>query len=798
LRHLSLLIAFAALIALPCWAQNTATLTGTVSDPGGNVVPGATVVVENEFTRYRAAVTTQDDGSFVVTNIPYHSYDISVAVSGFQTYRTQLSLRSNIRSVLDIQLKLGGVSETVTVSERTAILVDPEETGTHVQMNQSDIERLPVQVGNRGLEAVVANFPGFAVNANGAIHPRGAHNQMTFVIDGMPISDQLTGAFANAVDPNIVQTVELFTGNIPAEYGNKVAAVANITTKSGLGGGRKFMGNTTLAAAQFDMLSQVTSVAGETGKFGYSATVNTMKSNRYLDSVSLDNLNNGGNNQRGFFRLDWSPTERDVLRLNGMAGRSSFQLANLRSQHAAGMSQRQYLGDASGSLAWVRTMDAQTTFDTTASYRTTQAQLFSSPNDTPVTASQSRHLSTFTSGSRLNMIRGRHQLRMGADIQVFPVSEFFNFGITNPDFNDPESDSFNPNLLPHDLSRGGRPFQFVGKQTGGLYSGFFQDNIRLGDFQVSLGLRYDSYRFIVNGQQWQPRVGVSYHLKPTNTVFRASYNRLYQTPPNENLLLSSSPEAAAIAPPVIAQELGSAVVAIQPERVDFFEVGLQQGLGSRMSLNASYYHKRARDQQDNDNFLDTGIIFPITLQSIRINGVEGRLNLAPVRGFSGSVSVTHARAISTPPFTGGLFLGADAIDLLSEGPFVIDHDQPLSIAGLLTWNSRRGWFSTLSVRHDYGLVANPSNPAEVAADPDFFDLLPYVKLNQTPARVTPRTLTDVVVGYERYRGDRKAWEVSGQISNLTNQTALYNFQSVFVGTRVVQPRTAGIRIRFFF
>lgn len=798
MRALCVTFALAMALCLPCFAQNTATLAGTVTDPSGNFVPGATVLVENEFTRYRAEVTTEDDGSFAVTNIPFHSYNVSVSMAGFETYRAQLSLRSNIRSVLTVKLELAGVTDSVTVSERTTILVDPEETGTHVQMNQSDIERLPVQVGNRGLESVVANFPGFAVNANGAIHPRGAHNQMTFVIDGMPISDQLTGAFANAVDPNIVQTVELFTGNIPAEYGNKVSAVANVTTKSGLGSNRKFMGNTVISAAQFDMLGQVTSFAGEVGKIGYSATVNTMKSNRYLDSVSLDNLNNGGNNQRSFFRLDWMPTERDVLRLNGMAGRSSFQLANLRSQHAAGMSQRQYLGDASGSLAWVRTIDAQTTFDTTTSYRTTQAQLFGSPNDTPVTASQARHLSTFTSGSRLNMIRGRHQLRMGGDVQVFPVSEYFSFGITRPDFNDPMSDEYNPNLLPHDLSRGGRPFQFVGKDTGGLYSGFFQDNVRLGDFQLSLGLRYDSYRFLVNGQQWQPRLGASYHLKATNTVFRASYNRLFQTPPNENLLLSSSREAAAIAPPVIAEQLGSAIAAIRPERVDFFELGLQQGLGARVSLTAAYYHKRATDQQDNDNFLDTGIIFPITLQSIRINGLEGRLNVAPMRGVSGSLSVTHSRAISTPPFSGGLFLGNDAIELLSEGPFRIDHDQPLSIAGLLTWTSRRGLFSTLAVRHDYGLVANPSDPDVVASDPDFFDLLPYVKLNQTPARVTPRTLTDVVVGYERYRGDRKAWELAGQVSNLTNQTALYNFQSVFVGTRVVQPRTVGVRFRIFF
>ena len=119
--------------------------------------------------------------------------------------------------------------------------MDPEETGTHLQMNQTDIDKLTRQGDSRGLESVLVTFPGFAQNANGAIHPRGAHNQMTYVVDGMPITDQLTGAFGNALDPNIVQTVELFTGNVPAEYGNKVSAVANVTTRSGLGSGQALL-----------------------------------------------------------------------------------------------------------------------------------------------------------------------------------------------------------------------------------------------------------------------------------------------------------------------------------------------------------------------------------------------------------------------------------------------------------------------------------------------------------------------------------------------------------------------------
>ncbi|MCX7605279.1 MAG: TonB-dependent receptor plug domain-containing protein, partial [Bryobacteraceae bacterium] len=654
-----------------------------------------------------------------------------------------------------------------------------------------------LQAGNRGLESILVSMPGFAQNANGAIHPRGAHNQMTFVIDGMPVSDQLTGAFANAVDPNIVQTVELFTGNIPAEYGNKVSAVANITTKSGMGTGRRFGGSTLVNAAQFDLLSQVTQVSGESGHFGYSAVVNTSKTNRYLDSVSLDNLHNGGNNQRAFSRLDWHPGARDVFRLNLMAGRASFQLANLRSQHANGMDQRQLLRDGAISFGWVRTLDASTTFDVNASARKAQSWLKPSAGDIPVTASQARQMATVTAGARLNAVRGRHTLRAGFDIQRYPLSEHFTLGITSPAFNDPASEEFNPNLLPFDLTRGGRLFDFRSRRTGGMYSGFLQDSVSAGPWNFSLGLRFDAYRFLVNGNQLQPRLGASYHLKRSATVFRASYSRLYQTPPNENLLLSSSPETAALTPPAVQEALGG-WAPIRPEEQNLLEAGLQQALGRKASLNVSWYHKNSRNLQDNNNFLDTGIIFPITLARIRVNGVEGRLTVPPARGFSGTLSVTHSRAVATPPFTGGLFLGNEAVEALSQGPFRIDHDQPLSVHGVINYTHRRGFYWTLSNRYDYGLVANPSDPDEVARDPDFADLLPYVRLNRTPARVRPRNIIDLVIGFERTRDQKKRYDAGLQLTNLTNRTALYNFQSIFVGTRLVQPFTAGLRLRFYF
>ena len=202
---LRLLILSLSLLPYPLSAQTTASLFGTVLDSAGQPAPAASVRLSNRLSNFEVTVLSSTDGSFRFTNLPFQPYSLGVTKPGFRPYLQQVTLRDAAPRQLEVRLDLAASQQSVTVSDSASTLVDPEQTGSYAQMNQREIERLPLQVGNRGLEAVLATFPGFAQNANGAIHPRGAHNQMTFVIDGMPVSDQLTGAFANAVDPNIVQ-----------------------------------------------------------------------------------------------------------------------------------------------------------------------------------------------------------------------------------------------------------------------------------------------------------------------------------------------------------------------------------------------------------------------------------------------------------------------------------------------------------------------------------------------------------------------------------------------------------------
>jgi hypothetical protein len=778
-------------------AQGTALLRGTVVDHLGGALPGAEIRIARALTGFERTTLAGSDGSFQVANLPPDAYELRVTLHGFAAHARAVDLRAGVPIDVAVVLELAAHAAAVTVTPEAALL-DTASAGTRTTISMARIEQMPAAVGSRGLESVLVSFPGFAQNANGAIHPRGAHNQMTFVIDGLPISDQLTGAFANALDAGIVQSIELMTGNIAAEFGSKVSGVAVITSRSGLGVERRLAGDATLSAAGFDTWQLTVQAGGGRGRLGYFGSANAMRTDRFLDQVSIDNLHNAGSFARAFARIDLMATDRDLLRLQAMGGQSDFEVANLRSQQAAGQDQRQALGDVAAWSSYLRTIDNGSVLESTVGYRATRAALRPSAGDTPVTASQQRRLSTLTASVRYSRLFGGQTLRAGADVQWFPVREQFTMAITSAAFNDPASPSFNPALEAHDLTRGGAPFVFEDEGAGRLLSAFVQSTLRWRAATFALGLRHDAYAFLVRGWQLQPRVGIAWQLPGAGGVLRASYNRNYQTPPNENLLLSSSEEASLLAPESVREALGGAYRPIQPERQDVFEAGYQRALGGSASLDVSIYHKASRDQQDNNNFFDTGIIFPTTLAAIRVTGADLRVTLAGRRGLSGSLSLTTGRAISTPPFTGGLFLGQEAVDLLSSGPFPIDHDQRLGVHGTAQYDAPGPFWLGGAVRYDSGLVSNPSDPAEVAADPDFADLLPYVNLTAGVPRVRPRTIVDLAVGCDLRDGGRRTWSLQLQVTNLTNRTALYNFQSVFVGTRLVQPRTLAVRVRRHF
>lgn len=809
----ALALAFAlALSALPALAQSSGLVRGTVTDASGAVVPGATVSLEGVTSSHHQAAQTDKDGKYQFYNVPFGDYKVRAKAAGFAGASTDLSVKTG--QPLDVPVSLApiGASEEVTVTAGA----DGGDTisGEERSVVASTIEKLPVVAPTKQIEGVLLQLPGIVADENGRFHPRGAHNQASFVVDGVQVSDQMSTVFSNNFDSQNVEGVNLVSGFVPPEYGNKVAAVINVASKSGLGSSRSFFGSASAGMGSFSAWDTSLQLGGKIGsEFGFFGSASHSQSHRYLDAPFQDDsafgltafgegFHNDGGSERYFTRFDWTPGESNIFKVTLSGGRSLFDVPNLPSQQLAGQNQRQFIRDVAIYPSWLHIINTSWTLNVAPYYRTSNADLISSPFDTPLEASQERHLTSAGLNASLSYAGHGHTAKFGTDSFLFPISENFSFAITDPRFNAPGSPEYNANLLPYDLSRGGDFFRFSDRATGHEYSVYGQDSWTRGGLTVSGGLRYDDYRLLHVERALSPRVGVAY-LFPSRTSVRFSYNRVFQTPSNENLLVASSEAAVALIPPDRLAALGGVGVRLVPsERGDWFEAGVSQPVKDWFRLDFSYYAKNIDFIADDNQFLNTGVVFPVALTSGTVRGEELRLDFQQHRGFSGSFSLTHSSARGVPPFAGGLFLSEEAVTGIeaSGEPFPLDHDEPLASSFLVTWEApeRLGLFATLEGRYDSGLPTDVEDVAAVAANPDLAPGLALVDFSKDPTRVESRFLLNASVGKKLFKHENYGADLQVSALNLTNQDRLYNFLSVFSGTHYVPPRSVSVRLSFDF
>src|SRR5205085_3751203 len=226
---------------------------------------------------------------------------------------------------------------------------------------------------------------------------------------------------------------------------------------------------------------------------------------------------------------------------------------------------------------------------------------------------------------------------------ITPVRENFSFYPTQPF--DPIVDDAG-NVFPNPVNRftATSPFVFNDRRTGRTLSAYAQDHFTLvKNLTLDVGLRYDNYKLVIKEGAFSPRIGLAYYIPSTKTTLRASYNRLFQPPPVENLLLASSAQAAAISPIAVLQGF-TVVQPILPDKENSFEVGAQQLLSRHFRLTATVYQNRVENFSDKDQFFETSVIFPIAISSGRVTGEELRLESTEIHGFRGFVSFANAHA----------------------------------------------------------------------------------------------------------------------------------------------------------
>ncbi len=328
-----------------------------------------------------------------------------------------------------------------------------------------------------------------------------------------------------------------------------------------------------------------------------------------------------------------------------------------------------------------------------------------------------------------------------------------------------------------------------------------QDNVKWNNLTTNIGFRYDHNNLPTSDSAFEPRLGVAYYIPSSKTVLRASYNRVLYTPEFENILLSSSVEAAALVPPSVqdSRELGGGELLVHSEKQNAWDFGIQQALGSKLRLDADYWKRKSRFAGDQDQFLNTGVVFPLAFKSGDYNGWNVRLDLARTAGLRGFLSAGHTKAIYVPPLQGGLFLDQGALDTITGGPFLIDHDQKLQAQGGLLYDLGQSgvWLGT-NVRYDSGLVTG-AEPDALLADPDNAFAAPFVVVHSggdlDPNRIKSRTIVDFSLGFDLQKY-HVPLSLQADLLNANNEKGVYNIQSVFGGTHVTPPRMVAVRLRY--
>jgi len=822
------LISFLTLAAMsvPANAQalNAGAVSGVVVDPNNANIPNASVTLSNPVTGYKRTVTSEADGSFQFNDVPPNNYQLSVTATGFAPATQSVTVRSSVPINLKVPLEVSSATETVTVTSNAADVLENVPT-THTDVDQTLITRLPVRSPGSGLSDVVTlAAPGVVADSNGFFHPLGDHAQTSYSVDNQPISDQQSKAFSTQLPPDAIQSMEVITGATPAEYGDKTSLVVNAITKSGLNQKRPTGGFSTTYGT-FGTVSQNGSFGYGNAKAGNFATVTFERSGRFLDSPEFTVLHDRGTSASLFDRIDYSPNAKDTFHLNLFLARNSFQTPNQFDQQALGQDQRQLVHSLNIAPGYVHIFSATTVLSINPYYRLDNVKYFPSPNpfsDQTITFGESRRLNNVGVKADLSYVKGRNNAKFGVQLSHTFLTEGFNFAITDPDFNDPASPDFLPGLLPFDLTRGGHYFLFHGHTDIKQEALYAQDNLTLGNATASLGLRFDNYNGITKGRLLQPRLGISYHIKPTATVLRGSFTRNFETPYNENLVFSSATGSGGLGNGILGD---TSNLPLRPGVRSQFNAGLQQALGKYIVLDFDYFNKRTNNAYDFNVLFNTSVTFPISWQKSKVDGASLRINLTNYKGLSAFMVAGHTRARFFPPESGGLFFNSD----LPAGVFRIDHDQKLEQTTQVQYEFIRFKkllpYVNFTWRYDSGLVAGsvpdfdtaltltadqqaqiglfcgsifatPTSPILGCTDTNRGALRLRIPPDGTanddtnPPRIAPRHLFDFSVGTDNlFRGERTKVTLRFTGINITNKESLYNFLSTFSGTHFVTPRT---------
>ena len=762
-------LAFAALSA-PAQSGSAGVVHGTVTDPSGAVIPGATVQLSNSVSGFQRTATTDSTGQFSISNVPFNPYKVAVSAKGFAALSQNVEIRSSVGISLSLVLQIASASQTVTVVSGGDLIED--DPTFHTDVDRDEFTKVPLESASSNLSSLVTETtPGVSADSNGLFHGLGDHASNSFSVDGQSITDQQSKVFSNQLPSNSIQSIEVISGAPPAEYGDKTSLVIVATTRSGLGV-TKPTGSAYASYGNFGSASGGIDTSYGGASWGNFIEADGLNTGRFLDAPEFAVMHDKGNEENIFDRVDYSFTQADSVHLDLNYSRSWFQTPNsfdnlnVENVVNAGTSanpvfgsvgnadQHSKIGTYNISPTYTRIISSHSVFNLGAFARRDGYDYYPSgkpladlgPSNLQTSSiSQYRTLTNTGVHADYSYVKGVHNLKIGAQYEQTFLREHDNLGVVDATYNSPCVDvdgnplpgyasqadcdgvtsfpnsNYRPVLAPYDLTRGGAFYDYSGHTDVKEMALYIEDEIKAGNWDFNLGLREDLYNGLTSANQTEPRVGIAYNIKPTGTVASISYARTLETPFNENLVLSSEGCANSVLSPLLNCSSGVSST-MRPGYRNEFHASLQQTLGKNVIFSGEYIWKYTHNAFDFSVLGNTPITFPIDWHNSKIPGYAMHVEVPNYHNISAYTVMSSVAARFFPPQVAG----AGATSGATQGtlyPFRIDHDEKFNQTTHVQYTVSsdghwaNGLWSGFNWRYDSGLVAG-SVPCYGVTDPN--------------------------------------------------------------------------------
>jgi hypothetical protein len=775
LLHLGILF-----LALPLLAQsNAGELRLKVTGPDGLPIK-ASAELSSDALQFHRIFSTDDSGQLFARNLPFGRYRLRVHRESFSPYDGLVEIHSALPAEYVVKLSIAAVSTAVNVTAETTLL-DPDRAGASSHLDQQQIAERPASLPGRSLQDLVNSQPGWLYEGNAVLHPRGSEYQTQFVVDGIPLTDNRSPSFGPEIEADDVDSLTIYTAGIPAEYGRKMGGIIEVNTLRDAQPG--LHGQFVLAGGSFDTGLAFTELQYGWGHNTFGVSASGDGTAHYLNPVVPQNFTNRGTT--GDFALsfarDLSPS--DHLSLSVRHAFSRYELPNEQIQEAAGQLETADNFETMGIVAYQHIFSPNVLADFRGMVRNDSNDLNSNPDSTPIMAFQHNEFKEGYFNASVSIHNGRHEFKAGVEFDNLFLHENFSDVITgNP--NDPDY-PFDPGTPLTFAFPGNLPTE--GARPDLEQSAYIQDLIRLGDWTINAGLRWDHYQLLVNQNAVSPRLSVARFFRSANLILHASYDRIFQTPSFENILLSSSPQVVSLDPNVLR-------LPVEPSHGNYFELGAAKTFARQLRFDASYFRRYVNNYADDDQILSTAVSFPIAFRKAILYGAEAKIEVPHWNRFSGFLSYSYIVGNAWFPVTGGLFLGDDAVSALSQftGHFPDSQDQRNTARIRIRYQVASRFWLASGAEYGSGL------PFEFEGDPSdalaTYGQAVIDRIDFDRGRIKPTLSVDLSAGADLYKREKRNLRLQADFENLNNRLNVIDFGGLFSGNAIGPARSYSLRL----